>query len=75
MPISSQYGFNRNAKKAAKEETLVNLVTSVKSLKITDTFSEEESSDDDGTRMSAMVVSSDDHIDVQANLEYEKRLA
>ena len=39
------------------------------------TFSDNDtSSDDDDTRMSAMVVSSDNQIEVQANLEYEKQL-
>ena len=67
--IPPQYGLNRNAKKVAKEETLVDLLNTVESLNIADTYSEEESLDDEDTRMSAMVVSSDDQIEIQATKE------
>ena len=46
----------------------------VESLNVVDTFSDDDTnSDEDDTRMSAMVVSSVNQIEVQANLEYEKR--
>lgn len=38
-----------------------------------DTFSDDDLSSDDDTRMSAMVVREEDHIEAQVNVEYEKR--
>ena len=54
--------------------TKATLRNSVESLSMVDTVSDDDTNSDyDDTRMSAMVVSSDDQIEVQANLEYEKR--
>ena len=73
--IPPQYGLNRNAKKVVKESNDVDRLAAVlQSYNISnDTFSDDDSSSDDDTRMSAMVVRGEDHIEVQANLEYEKR--
>ena len=49
-------------------------MNSVESLNVVDAFSDEDtSSDEDDDRMSCMVVSSDDQIEVHSNLEYKKR--
>ena len=73
--IPPQYGLNRNTKNTVKESDEVDrLAAAIQSFDLDNvTMSDDDSSSDDDTRMGAMVKRVEGELEVQANVEYEKR--
>lgn len=73
--IPPQYGLNKSANNTTKEnEGAERLAAMIQSYEIgNETFSDSSDLDEEDVRMSAMVHRVGENIDVQANIEYERR--